>query len=94
MDLQITFFDAKLALLLNIAQTRFGATAVFDAGLFQAVKSSGLFSTDPDLGVGKFNSSSTRSIFNQHRCQCPWSRKVALWITFGSDESPERNSIQ
>jgi hypothetical protein len=54
LDLHISFFDAKLTLLLDIAQTRSGAAIVFDAGLFQAVKASGLFSTDPDLGVGRF----------------------------------------
>jgi hypothetical protein len=41
-------------LLLDIAQTRVGATAVVNAGLFHSVQASGLFAMDPDLGVGKW----------------------------------------
>ncbi|KAH8801581.1 nucleoporin Nup186/Nup192/Nup205 [Xylogone sp. PMI_703] len=50
-DAQLSCFNARLALLLQISQTRAGATAVLNSGLFNAVKVSGLFATDPDLGV-------------------------------------------
>lgn len=52
-DLQLSYCNAKLALLLQIAQTRFGAATVLNAGLFHAIKESGLFVVDPDLGVGE-----------------------------------------
>ena len=38
--------------MLRFSQTRFGAGLLFDAGLFQAVQESGLFSVDPDIGIG------------------------------------------
>jgi nuclear pore complex protein Nup205 len=50
----LSYCHARLALLLQIAQTRFGAAAVLNAGLFHFVAESSLFKTDPDLGVGKF----------------------------------------
>ncbi|KAE8442005.1 hypothetical protein EG329_003941 [Mollisiaceae sp. DMI_Dod_QoI] len=50
-DMQLSYFHARLALLQSLSQTRFGAAAVLNAGLFHAVKLSGLFATDPDLGV-------------------------------------------
>ena len=50
--MQLSYFKAKLALLLNISQTRFGANAIINAGLFQSIRGSGLFSLDPDLGAG------------------------------------------
>jgi nuclear pore complex protein Nup205 len=53
LELQVAYCQAKLALLLQISQTRFGATAIINAGLFQSVKASRLFSVDPDLGAGK-----------------------------------------
>jgi nuclear pore complex protein Nup205 len=52
--LQLAYYKAKLALLLTVSQTRFGAHAIINAGLFQSIKASGLFSTDPDLGAGMF----------------------------------------
>lgn len=45
------FYKAKLALLLSLARTRIGAGHVINAGLFNAVATSGLFATDPDLGL-------------------------------------------
>lgn len=48
---QIVYCKAKLALLLQIAQTRFGAAHILNARLFRSVKDSGLFSMDPDLGM-------------------------------------------
>ncbi|TVY84878.1 Nucleoporin [Lachnellula suecica] len=50
-DIQLSYCNAKLALLLQISQTRFGAATVLNAGLFHAIRESGLFIIDPDLGV-------------------------------------------
>ncbi len=52
MDMQLSYCHARLALLLHISQTRFGATAILNAGLFHSIQASCLFATDPDLGVG------------------------------------------
>lgn len=48
----LSYYDSKLSLLLNISQTRAGAVHVMNAGLFEAVRASRLFSVDPDLGIG------------------------------------------
>ncbi|KAI9753101.1 MAG: hypothetical protein M1815_000128 [Lichina confinis] len=60
-DLQITaaqdvpmllsYYDTILSLLLRLAQTRLGATHLFEAGIFQCMRESGLFSVDPDVGI-------------------------------------------
>lgn len=50
----ISAYTATLTLLLCLSRSRQGATEVMNAGLFQAVRESGLFTTDPDLGFGKF----------------------------------------
>lgn len=47
-------------LLLTISQSRVGAVYVMNAGLFPAVRASGLFSVDPDIGVGKFPQATNR----------------------------------
>lgn len=52
-SMQLSNCHARLTLLLQISQTRTGATAVLNSGLFHLIKQSGLFSTDPDLGVGR-----------------------------------------
>ncbi|KAI9837296.1 MAG: hypothetical protein M1819_000370 [Sarea resinae] len=49
--LLLSYYKAKLSLLLRISQTRVGAAAVINAGLFQSVRESQLFSVDPDLGL-------------------------------------------
>lgn len=53
-DMQLAYCNARLALLLHLSQTRFGAAAVLNAGLFHAINQSGLFATDPDLGVSMY----------------------------------------
>jgi nuclear pore complex protein Nup205 len=53
--IQLSYCHARLALLLQISQTRLGAVAVLNSGLLHSVKVSGLFATDPDLGVGELN---------------------------------------
>lgn len=52
-SLLLSYYETKLSLLLTISQSRAGAIHVANAGLFQAVRASGLFSVDPDLGIGK-----------------------------------------
>ncbi len=47
----LSYYKAKLSLLLRLSQTRLGATHVLNAGLFQSIQESRLFSVDPDLGV-------------------------------------------
>lgn len=49
----LMFYEAQLALLEQLAQTRVGAMHVLEAGLFEAVKESQLFATDPDIGLGR-----------------------------------------
>lgn len=51
--LLLSYYESKLSLLLTISQTRAGAVHIAHAGLFQAVRTSGLFSVDPDLGIGR-----------------------------------------
>ncbi|KAI8958798.1 nucleoporin Nup186/Nup192/Nup205 [Daldinia sp. FL1419] len=48
---QQNYLDAKLALLLQLCQTREGAKYVLHASLFRAIEQSGLFSVDPELQV-------------------------------------------
>jgi nuclear pore complex protein Nup205 len=48
----LSYYDASLALLLRICQTRVGAAYVLNAGLFPAVRESGIFSVDADIGLG------------------------------------------
>ncbi|KAL5350865.1 hypothetical protein ACLOAV_004436 [Pseudogymnoascus australis] len=50
-DMYLSYVNAKLALLVQVSQTRPGATAVLGAGLFQIIRDSGVFSTDPDIGL-------------------------------------------
>lgn len=52
---QIVYCKAKLSLLLQIAQTRYGAMHILNARLFRSVKNSGLFLVDPYLGMGESN---------------------------------------
>jgi len=59
--MQLSYFHAKVALLLQISQTRLGAVVVLNSGLLHSVKVSGLFAIDPDLGVGEF-------LFHHHQC--------------------------
>ncbi|CAK7214180.1 hypothetical protein SBRCBS47491_002061 [Sporothrix bragantina] len=47
--------DAKLALLLQLCQTRDGAAYTLHANLFRAIELSGLFSADPELQVDPSN---------------------------------------
>lgn len=53
--LLLSFYEIKLALLVTISQSRVGAAHVTNAGLFPAIRASGLFSVDPDIGIGEFH---------------------------------------
>jgi len=48
----LSFYTAGLTLLLRISQSRHGAAQVMNAGLFNAIRESGLFAADPDIGLG------------------------------------------
>ena len=51
--LVLSHHDASLTLLRTIAQTRLGAAQVSSSGLFSSIRDSGVFSADPDIGLGK-----------------------------------------
>ncbi|KAH7384292.1 nucleoporin Nup186/Nup192/Nup205 [Phaeosphaeria sp. MPI-PUGE-AT-0046c] len=46
----LSYYDASLALLLRICQSRIGAAYVLNAGLFLSIRDSQIFSVDPDIG--------------------------------------------
>ena len=50
--LLLSYYKSKLSLLLTVSLSRAGAASLMNAGIFSAVRGSGLFSTDPDLGLG------------------------------------------
>ena len=47
-------YESKLSLLTTISQSRVGAVHVMNCGIFPAVRASGLFAVDPDIGIGEF----------------------------------------
>ncbi|KAF2797349.1 hypothetical protein K505DRAFT_235707 [Melanomma pulvis-pyrius CBS 109.77] len=47
----LAYYDASLALLLRICQTRLGAAYVLNAGLFPSIRESRIFDVDPDIGL-------------------------------------------
>ena len=47
----LVFYEWKFSLLLTISQSKLGSAHLLNAGLFAAVRASGLFSVDPDLGI-------------------------------------------
>ncbi|KAF2011390.1 hypothetical protein BU24DRAFT_376521 [Aaosphaeria arxii CBS 175.79] len=49
--LLLSYYDASLALLLRICQTRLGAAYVLNAGFFPAIRESRIFDVDPDIGL-------------------------------------------
>ncbi|OTB06752.1 hypothetical protein M426DRAFT_318467 [Hypoxylon sp. CI-4A] len=53
---QQNYINAKLALLLQLCQTREGAKNVLHANLFRAIEQSGLFAVDPELQVNSQDS--------------------------------------
>jgi len=59
----LAFYTALLALLLRISQTRHGAAHVLNAGLLPAVRSSQIFSADPDIGFEIENTQALKKFF-------------------------------
>ncbi|KAK3059467.1 hypothetical protein LTS18_010810 [Coniosporium uncinatum] len=59
----LAFYTALLALLLRISQTRLGATHVVNAGLFPAIRTSQIFSADPDIGLEIENTQALEKFF-------------------------------
>ena len=47
----LSYYDASLALLLRICQSRLGAAYVLNAGLFASTRDSQIFAVDPDIGL-------------------------------------------
>ncbi|KAH3913258.1 hypothetical protein HBH56_113700 [Parastagonospora nodorum] len=47
----LSYYDACLALLLRICQSRLGAAYVLNAGLFLSIRDSQIFAVDPDIGL-------------------------------------------
>lgn len=47
----LSIYEWKFSLLLTVSQNKAGATLLMNAGLFKAVRGSGLFSVDPDIGI-------------------------------------------
>jgi len=62
-SLLLECYEARLSLLLQISQTRTGASQIVDAGFFQAVRDSALFTVDPDLGIGFDNPKALRKYY-------------------------------
>ncbi|KAL8736026.1 MAG: hypothetical protein Q9166_000588 [cf. Caloplaca sp. 2 TL-2023] len=61
--LLLSYYESKLALLLTLSQTRPGAAQIINAGLFQTIRDSGLFSVDPDLGLSVDNSNALAKFY-------------------------------
>lgn len=47
----LKIFESRMFLLLQVSRTRPGATALLDGNLVQSIRASGIFRTDPDLGL-------------------------------------------
>ncbi|KAG5291064.1 cullin, nuclear pore complex subunit Nup192 [Histoplasma capsulatum G186AR] len=60
----LVYYDAHLSLLQQLSQSRIGAERILDAGLFQAVKESQLFATDPDIGIDIDNPDALRKYYD------------------------------
>ncbi|KAF2835397.1 nuclear pore complex subunit Nup192 [Patellaria atrata CBS 101060] len=64
LPLVLSYYDAALSLLLRISRTRSGAAHVTNAGLFQSVRDSQIFSVDPDLGLQFENPGALKKFFS------------------------------
>ncbi|OAX85515.1 hypothetical protein ACJ72_00104 [Emergomyces africanus] len=60
----LVYYDAHLSLLQQLSQSRVGAKHILDADLFQAVKKSQLFATDPDIGIEIDNPDALRKYYD------------------------------
>ena len=50
-SLLLVFYSWKFSLLLTLSRSKPGASLLTNAGLFPAIRTSGLFSVDPDIGI-------------------------------------------
>ncbi|PKS13291.1 hypothetical protein jhhlp_000062 [Lomentospora prolificans] len=81
------YHDAKLALLLQLCQTREGAKYVLHANLFRAIESSGLFSVDPELQIDPNN---PQSLTNHYALLAKVARIIgAALVSRGSHNLPQ-----
>ncbi|KAH6654796.1 nucleoporin Nup186/Nup192/Nup205 [Truncatella angustata] len=71
------YMNAKLALLLQLCQTRDGAKNVLHANLFRSLETSGLFAADPELQV---NSSDFKALENHYALLVKVSRIIGAAI--------------
>ncbi|EAQ91321.1 hypothetical protein CHGG_03256 [Chaetomium globosum CBS 148.51] len=71
------YLTAKLALLLQLAQTRHGAKYVLQAGLFRALELAGVFGADPELQVDARN---TRALEKHYALLVALARIVAAAV--------------
>ena len=53
-DLLLANYESKFSLLLTVSQTRLGAGIILNSSLYPAIRRSGLFSVDLDLGLGGY----------------------------------------
>ncbi|KAL9079960.1 MAG: hypothetical protein Q9157_001207 [Trypethelium eluteriae] len=60
----LQYYDAALALLLRIAQTRAGGPRIVGVGLFQALRESEFFTADPDIGIEMASQNTLKSYFD------------------------------
>ena len=60
----LQYYEAALALLLRITQTRAGALRVIGVGLFHAIRESDFFATDPDIGIEMASSNALGHYFD------------------------------
>ncbi|KAF2398801.1 hypothetical protein EJ06DRAFT_91734 [Trichodelitschia bisporula] len=60
----LSYYNANLALLLRLSQTRLGANQVLNTGLFRSVRDSQLFSADPDIGLEIENPDALKKFFD------------------------------
>lgn len=64
LPLLVAYYEALLSLLRHIAHTPAGAASVFNAGLFQSVRDSMLFTIDPDIGIDMESRKALQQFFN------------------------------
>ena len=51
LPLLLVLYSWKLSLLLTLSRSKLGASLLVNAGLFPAIRASGLFGVDPDIGI-------------------------------------------
>ncbi|KAJ5893829.1 hypothetical protein N7495_005520 [Penicillium taxi] len=60
----LSFYESLLALLQQLCQTKNGAICVLKCGLFESVRDSQLFATDPDIGIDIDNRDSLQKYYD------------------------------